>query len=158
MERVKLVLSAAALLLLHSSFSSVVPYQWKNQQMSFLLPDHFIEEKHDDLAFLAKGNNMSFQMEVYMEELLTESDMNDFVFRMGEERYNLAQSEGEGDLQGQGYKGHFTYGLVDGKVVFVVGLLDLDLGLGYVGHIVYNDADKADLSIAQKIMKSFARR
>ena len=158
MNRYRLIIPAIALWVFTSSFSSVVPYQWKDQQMNFLLPDHFIEEKHNDVEFLARGNDMSFQMEVYMDELLSENDLNEFVSRIGKTRFNLTQSEGEGDLQGQGYKGHFTYGLVEGKVVFVVGLLDLDLGLGYVGEIVFDDADKADLSIAQGILKSFARK
>ncbi len=158
MERFRLVISALVLWVLVSSFSSVVPYQWKDQQMGFSLPDHFIEQRHNDVEFLAKGNDMSFHMEVYMEELLSENQLNQFTCKMGQERFDLEQCEGKGDLQGQGYKGHFVYGLVEGKLVFVIGLLDQELGLGYVGSIEFADADKADLSVAQGIMKSIVRR
>lgn len=140
-----------------SSSFSLVPYDWKDQKMQFKLPDFFMTETSNDLAFVAGGNEMVFELNVYMDELVEEYELDAFVSKIGDEKYGLSQSEGENDINGTGFKGHYKSGIVDGKLVYVLGIRDIASGISYYGLIQYENADHADRTFAKSIMASLEK-
>ncbi len=139
-----------------SSFSEV-PYEWKDQKIQFKLPDFFLTEKTNDLEFVASGKAMDFQLNVYMDELVEEAELNAFVTKIAKEQFGLTQVDGGAEIVKKGFKGYYQTGLVDGELLYVLGLLDNDTGIAYYGLIKYNDADEADRTFARNIIASFEK-
>ncbi|MFY0627803.1 MAG: hypothetical protein JXR07_16005 [Reichenbachiella sp.] len=136
-----------------SSFSSV-PYEWKDQKIQFHLPDFFLEEKSSDAEFVAKGRDVVFQLNVYMDELIEENQLKSFVSKIGIENFGLSQSKEFETINSKGFKGHCVKGLADGNLIYVVGLIDVDSGISYYGMIKYKGASNVDLSVARSIISS----
>ncbi len=133
-----LVAITGVLVMQHVAFAQQT-WTWEYYGISIDFPDGFQVVKNTENEFEANGNEMSFYMYIFEEDIAAE-DMENATLQVASEM-ELEELDDVQAIQTRSFEGMYVAGYREGVAILLCGLIDPSTSTNFFVVIAFNDED-----------------
>lgn len=131
-------------------------FDWRDQGISFTLPNDFAVKTDQEFEFEAEGDQMEFGLYAFNDADLSEEDVVNYTFGLAES-LELQDIDDAETIELNGFLGAYVIGYADGDLVFLLGMMNPDNDTNFYAIVTFFDDDEVAEEAALRILESIVK-